>query len=115
MLLFINYVSDICMNAFEELGYDKTVGKLIVSNRPDLYQYQCNGALACAKKYKKSPTDIAHQVVEKLLANVVFTKLEVAGIGFINITGSDSFLCDYINQMNNDNNFGLSQATNAKK
>ena len=115
MKIFIEQISDIFMNTFEELGYDKAAGKVNVSNRPDLCQYQCNGALACAKKYKKAPNVIAQEVVEKLKDNEVFSKLEIAGPGFINVTINDEFLSDYVNKMNNDNKFGLSQATEVKK
>ena len=115
MKIFIEQISDIFMNTFEELGYDKAAGKVNVSNRPDLCQYQCNGALACAKKYKKAPNAIAQEVVEKLKENEVFSKLEIAGPGFINVTINDEFLSDYVNKMNNDNKFGLSQATEVKK
>ena len=103
------------MNTFEELGYDKSAGKVNVSNRPDLCQYQCNGALACAKKYKKAPNAIAQEVVEKLKENEIFSKLEIAGPGFINITLNDEFLVDYVNKMNTDERFGTSQATEIKK
>ena len=115
MKIFIEQISDIFMNTFEELGYDKAAGKVNVSNRPDLCQYQCNGALACAKKYKKAPNAIAQEVVEKLKENEVFSKLEIAGPGFINVTINDEFLSDYVNKMNNDNKFGLSQVTEVKK
>ena len=63
MKIFIEQISDIFMNTFEELGYDKSAGKVNVSNRPDLCQYQCNGALACAKKYKKAPNAIAQETM----------------------------------------------------
>ena len=115
MKIFIEQISDIFMNTFEELGYDKSAGKVNVSNRPDLCQYQCNGALACAKKYKKAPNAIAQEVVEKLKENEIFSKLEIAGPGFINITLNDEFLVDYVNKMNTDERFGTSQATEIKK
>ena len=55
MKIFIEKINDVVKSAFEELGYDKETGKVNVSNRPDLCQYQCNGALANAKKHKKAP------------------------------------------------------------
>ena len=115
MKIFIEQISDIFMNTFEELGYDRSAGRVNVSNRPDLCQYQCNGALACAKKYKKAPNAIAQEVVEKLKDNEIFSKLEIAGPGFVNITINDEFLVDYVNKMNNDDKFGTSQATEIKK
>ena len=115
MNIFIDEISDVVKSVFEELGYDKESGKVTVSNRPDLCQYQCNGALANAKKYKKAPNVIAQEVVEKLKENKFFSKLEIAGPGFINITVNDELIIDYVNKMNKDEKFGTSSATKVKK
>lgn len=115
MKIFIDEISDVVKSTFEELGYDKESGKVTVSNRPDLCQYQCNGALANAKKYKKAPSVIAQEVVKKLKENKFFSKLEIAGPGFINITVNDKLIIDYVNKMNNDEKFGTSSATKVKK
>ncbi|WP_346914579.1 arginine--tRNA ligase [Clostridium sp.] len=115
MNIFIDEISDVVKSVFEELGYDKESGKVTVSNRPDLCQYQCNGALANAKKYKKAPNIIAQEVVEKLEENKFFSKLEIAGPGFINITVNDELIIDYVNKMNKDEKFGTSSATKIKK
>ena len=76
MKLFIDEINEVFKNAFEDLGYERETGKVNVSNRPDLCQYQCNGALANAKKHKKAPMIIANEVVEKLKQNKMFSKLE---------------------------------------
>lgn len=115
MKLFIDEISDIVKSAFEDLGYEKESGKVGVSNRPDLCQYQCNGALANAKKHKKAPRVIAEEVVNNLKGNNIFSKLEIAGPGFINITVNDEFLKDYISKMNKDEKFGVSTVENPKK
>ena len=115
MKIFIDQISDIVKDVFEELGYDRESGKVTVSNRPDLCQYQCNGALPNAKKHGKAPRVIAEEVVAKLQENKIFSKLEIAGPGFINITINDEFLIDYINKMNKDEKFGTSPATEIKK
>lgn len=115
MKLFIDEISDIVKSAFEDLGYEKESGKVGVSNRPDLCQYQCNGALANAKKHKKAPKVIAEEVVNNLKGNNIFSKLEIAGPGFINITVNDEFLKDYISKMNKDKKFGVSTVENPKK
>lgn len=115
MKIFIDAISDIVKDAFEGCGYDRESGKVSVSNRPDLCQYQCNGALANAKKYQKAPRVIAEDVMAKLQENKVFSKLEIAGPGFINITINDEFLVDYVNKMKNDEKFGVSPATEVKK
>lgn len=115
MKIFIDAISDIVKDAFEGLGYDRESGKVNVSNRPDLCQYQCNGALANAKKHKKAPRVIAEEVVEKLKENDVFAKLEIAGPGFINIDVKDEFLMDYINKVNKDEKLGVSPVENPHK
>lgn len=115
MDIFINQISNVVKDAFENLGYTRESGKVNTSNRPDLCQYQCNGALADAKKFKKAPVVIANEVVEKLKENPMFAKLEIAGPGFINITINDEFLVDYVNKMNGDEKLGLSKATEVKK
>ncbi|NLK23324.1 MAG: arginine--tRNA ligase [Clostridiales bacterium] len=115
MKLFIDEIGDIVKSAFEDLGYEKESGKVGVSNRPDLCQYQCNGALANAKKHKKAPKVIAEEVVNNLKGNNIFSKLEIAGPGFINITVNDEFLKDYISKMNKDKKFGVSTVENPKK
>ena len=71
--------------AFEQNEYDKKLGKVVVSNRPDLCQYQCNGAMAGAKLYHKAPIMIANQVVESLQDNEMFESVEAVMPGFINI------------------------------
>ena len=70
---------------FAECGYDQSYAKVNLSNRPDLCEYQCNGAMAAAKKYKKKPIDIANEVVEKASANPVFSEITAVMPGFINI------------------------------
>lgn len=115
MDIFINQISNVVKDTFESLGYTRESGKVNTSNRPDLCQYQCNGALADAKKFKKAPVVIANEVAEKLKANPIFAKIEVAGPGFINITMNDEFLIDYVNKIKDDEKLGLSKATEVKK
>lgn len=71
--------------AFEKAGYDPSYGKVTVSNRPDLCEFQCNGAMAGAKAYKKAPFMIADEVVANLGENSVFSMAEVVKPGFINL------------------------------
>ncbi len=115
MKIFIDEISDVVKSAFDELGYDKETGKVNVSNRPDLCQYQCNGALANAKKFKKAPLVIANEVLEKLKDNKMFSKVEAVAPGFININVNDEFLVNYVNTMRKDEKFGVSKATEVKK
>ena len=92
--------------AFEECGYDKEYGRVITSNRPDLCEFQCDGALSAAKKYKKAPFIIAEEVVEKCKECDKFEKIEVVKPGFININISKDFLTEYCNNLINEEKFG---------
>ncbi len=95
------------MNAFEAAGYDKSAGKVSVSNRPDLCEYQCNGAMALAKQQKCAPIKIATEVVEKLAGNKVISKAEAVMPGFINMSVSAEFVADYVAKMAESEKFGL--------
>lgn len=96
--------------AFEKAGYEQKYAKVTLSNRPDLCQYQCNGALAAAKQYHKAPIQIANEVVEKLEDSSTFKKIVAPMPGFINMTVSDAFLADFVNHMNEDELFGCDKA-----
>ena len=102
----LDIISNKVQQAFADAGYDAAFGKVTVSNRPDLCQYQCNGALAAAKQYKCAPIQIANGVVEKL-AGTDFSKCEAVMPGFINMNLSDSFLRDYLEAMRNAEDFGV--------
>lgn len=92
--------------AFEKNEYDKKLGKVVVSNRPDLCQYQCNGAMAGAKLYHKAPIMIANQVVESLQDNEMFESVEAVMPGFINIKLNSEFVAKYINDMKEADKYG---------
>ena len=109
---FIEKISYIVSTKFEENGYDKQYGKVNVSNRPDLCQFQCNGALAAAKKYGKAPRNIAEEVVESLNSLNTFEEISIAGPGFINIKVKDEVLVKYVNDMAKDKKCGCSNAEN---
>ena len=93
-------------NAFAEAGYDASFGRVTVSNRPDLCEYQCNGALSAAKQYKCAPIVIAKAVVEKLDAND-YDLVEAVMPGFINLKMSGGFLQNYLEEMRNAEDFGV--------
>ncbi len=94
--------------AFQDAGYDASFGRVTVSNRPDLCEYQCNGALAAAKQYKCAPIGIAKAVVEKLDAND-YSLVEAVMPGFINLKLSDSFLTAYLEEMRKAPDFGVAK------
>lgn len=92
--------------AFKQNEYDKKLGKVVVSNRPDLCQYQCNGAMAGAKLYHKAPIMIANQVVESLQDNEMFESVEAVMPGFINIKLNSEFVAKYLNDMKEADKYG---------
>lgn len=112
MKKIIELLQDKIKTAFEECGYDKEYGKVINSNRPDLCEFQCDGALSAAKKYKKAPIIIANEVAEKCKEYKEFEKVEVATPGFININISSEFLTNYCNSINNEKKFGCNLEEN---
>ena len=99
--------------AFTDAGYDAAFGKVTVSNRPDLCEYQCNGALSAAKQYKCAPIAIANAVAEKLDA-ADFSMIEAVMPGFINLKLSDRFLQDYLEQMRTARDFGIEKTGTGK-
>ena len=92
--------------AFEAAGYDASFGRVNVSNRPDLCEYQCNGALSAAKQYKCAPIQIAKAVVEQLDTGD-FDLVEAVMPGFINLKLSGRFLAEYLEQMRTAEDFGV--------
>ena len=99
--------------AFADAGYDPSFGRVTVSNRPDLCEYQCNGALAAAKQYKCAPIQIARAVVEKLDAND-YSLVEAVMPGFINLKLSGSFLQSYLEEMRTAVDFGVKKIGQGK-
>lgn len=95
--------------AFTACGYEQAYARVTLSNRPDLCEYQCNGAMAAAKVYKKKPMDIASGVVEQLKGNPMFTELTAVMPGFINIKLDGQYLADYMNEMRGSKKLGLEE------
>ena len=101
-------------SAFENAGYNPEYGKVTVSNRPDLCEFQCNGAMAGAKAYKKAPFMIADDVVGNLADSKVFSMKEMVKPGFINLKVSEEFLADYLKEMEKDEKLGADTAKEPK-
>ena len=102
MKKILDLITDEVTKAFTECGYDAKYAKVTLSNRPDLCEYQCNGAMAAAKEYKKAPFMIADEVVEKLAANPIFAKAESVKPGFLNLKIDEAYLADYVAKMQED-------------
>lgn len=115
MKKLIDRLKEILESGFEQAGYDKKYGFVSVSNRPDLCQYQCNGAMAAAKEYKKAPIQIASDVTEILKGDLTFECIEAVSPGFINITVSGEVLKECMGKMMTEDRFGLESPAKPKK
>ena len=102
MKKILDLITDEVTKAFAECGYDAKYAKVTLSNRPDLCEYQCNGAMAAVKEYKKAPFMIADEVVEKLAANPIFAMAESVKPGFLNLKIDEAYLADYVAKMQED-------------
>ena len=100
--------------AFAAAGYDEKYARVSISNRPDLCEYQCNGAMAAAKEYHKAPIMIANGVVEQLAGSEVFGEVQAVNPGFINMKINDAFLSSYLNGMEADERLGFEKAEHPK-
>ena len=110
----LNLINKEAVRAFEAAGYDGSLGRVTLSNRPDLCEYQCNGAMAAAKKYKKAPIMIANDVVAELEKSEVFEKVTAVNPGFINLKLKKEFLSGYLQQMQTDENLSIEKAAQPK-
>ncbi len=102
MKKILEVITEEVKQAFAACGYDAQFGKVTLSNRPDLCEYQCNGAMAAAKQYKKAPFLIADEVAARLSENDMFAMAESVKPGFLNIKLSGEFLADYVEKMQAD-------------
>ena len=101
--------------AFEKAGYDAKFAKVTLSNRPDLCEYQCNGAMAAAKAYKKAPIMIAQDVLAALGESRILGDVQAVNPGFINIKVSEDFLAGYLTEMQKDENLSVEKAEEPKR
>ncbi len=107
MTSLTHILSGIVGDVFDKLELPKDLGTVKVSDRPDLAQFQCNGAMAAAKIAKKNPREIAQTICDALLQNDIFSKIEIAGPGFINLNLTDEFLQSHLKSMNTDDRYGV--------
>lgn len=114
MKKIIDFIKEEITQAFITAGYDEKYAMVGVSNRPDLCQYQCNGALAAAKEYKKAPLVIANDIVEILGNSKCLKDVTAVAPGFINICLKEEFLVDYLNKMAAEELCGCEKATEEK-
>lgn len=114
MIELINILEEEVKKAFKQADYPEDAARLTVSNRPDLCEFQCNGAMALAKELHKNPIEIAENVVSNLKNVACFEKVEAIKPGFININVSSEFLSDYLNKVSNESNLGLDSIREGK-
>lgn len=112
-LSFLGRLTDIMEQAFVQCDLPAELGRMRVSDRPDLAQFQCNGAMAAAKLAKKNPRDIAQMIVDKLQETHgdIFAKIEIAGPGFLNISLTTDIIGQWLGQINQDPRYGVQVLT----
>ncbi|MCR4739489.1 MAG: arginine--tRNA ligase [Lachnospiraceae bacterium] len=121
MKKIIDILSEVMGEAFEKASYDKNAGKVTISNRPDLCEYQCNGAMALAKEYHKAPFMIADEVTGILKgelkdkADRYFSGIDTVKPGFINLKLSESFLKEYLDEMALSEKYGVTNEEGKKR
>ena len=101
--------------AFNDAGYDEAFAKVTVSNRPDLCEFQCNGAMPLAKREKKAPIAIAEEIAEKLRGSDIFSKVEAVKPGFLNMDISEDALAKYMFEMAKDEGLGFKKTESPQK
>lgn len=106
MKKIIDFIEAEVVKAFEAAEIDAKFAKVSLSNRPDLCEYQCNGAMAAAKQYRKAPIMIANAVVEKLQESECFAEVAAVNPGFINMKIASAYLSAYLNGMQEDERLG---------
>lgn len=115
MKKILDVISDEMKKAFLSAGYAEELGRVTLSNRPDLCEYQCNGAMAGAKQYKKAPLMIAQEVAKQLEGSEVFEDVSAVAPGFLNMKLNPEFLKNFLHKMAHSPKFGLDMPKKAKK
>ena len=101
-MIIRDILTEITADSFAACGYDRTLGHVTESNRPDLCQFQCNGALAAAKQYKKAPLLIANEIATRLREDKRLATVTAIAPGFINMNLTDEYLAEIMNKMTAD-------------
>ena len=103
----LDLITEHVKSAFEQAGYGEAAVRVTLSDRPDLCEYQCNGAMAAAKQYHKAPAAIAADIVNILAGDPIFTEAVSAGPGFINLKLAPGYLSGYLADMDTSDNLGV--------
>lgn len=103
----LEHLSSLTGRIFADLGLPAELGEVVVSQRPDLAQFQCNGAMAAAKTAGRPPREIAEDVVGRLAAFEEITSASIAGPGFINIDLTDDAISEWARRAGSDDHLGF--------
>ncbi len=114
MKKLLDLITEEVAKAFAAAGYDTGYARVSVSNRPDLCEYQCNGAMAAKKEYKKAPIMIAQDVVAQMADSTMFEEVTAVNPGFINIKLAGSYAAQYMTEMEADENLSIEKAAQPK-
>lgn len=110
----LDFITEEVKAAFLACGYEEKYARVTLSNRPDLCEYQCNGALAAVKQYKKAPLIIAEEIAEKLKNSKIFSSVEAVKPGFLNMKLAPEYVADFMNGMRVDERLGCEKVQNPK-
>ena len=109
-----NLINQKIAAAFKTLGLDDKYAFVKVSDRPDLSDFQCNGALALAKSERKNPREIAARIAAELEKDGDFAHISTDGPGFINLSLSDDLIARNMDDIAADERFGVAAVTAPK-
>ena len=112
---FRTQLGEVTSAAFVAEGFDTHAGRVNASDRPDLADFQCNGALAVAKAAKANPREVATRIVARLVDDARLQSLEIAGPGFLNFKLTDGALSDRVNAITEDARLGASVVAQKRK
>ncbi|MCQ2509063.1 MAG: arginine--tRNA ligase [Lachnospiraceae bacterium] len=114
MKKLLDLITEEVAKAFEAAGYNTSYARVSISNRPDLCEYQCNGAMAAKKEYKKAPIMIAQDIVAQMAESTMFEEVAAVNPGFINIKLSGAYAAQYMSEMEADENLSIEKAAEPK-
>lgn len=114
MKKLLDLITEEVAKAFEAAGYNTSYARVSISNRPDLCEYQCNGAMAAKKEYKKAPIMIAQDIVAQMADSSMFEEVTAVNPGFINIKLAGSYAAQYMTEMEADENLSIEKAAEPK-
>jgi arginyl-tRNA synthetase len=111
-LLFENTLNKTLEQIFKKLDLETKFAVVKISDRPDLSDFQCNGALALAKIAHKNPREIGTMIADELKQESYIDSISVDGPGFINIKLKDDFIAANMDKIAQDERLGCGKTDN---